>query len=200
MYSVGRVQRDIMGSTSNVGAIATAVVREKDLDALSGGGDYNIRWDKNLYTFNGHWVATHAPIDGVKKTDFGGATNIDYAGKHFGWTAHFDHFGKNFRNTDLGFLNGRVNKNWLYGGLRVSEPDPWKFSRNFDAFFYANKQWTDDGLTIFETVNWWAGLMSRRSRYAWRSAHRQAAQKLLQLQPQHRLAQALGPGILSLRK
>jgi hypothetical protein len=158
LYSVGRVQRDILGATSNVGAIATAVIREKDLDAFTGGGDFNIRWNKNLYNFNGHWVATHAPIDGEMKTDFGGASNIDFAGKHFGFSGHFDHFGKNFRNTDLGFLNGRVNKNWLYGGVRVSEPDPWKFSRSFDAFFYANKQWTDDGLTIFENVNWWAGL------------------------------------------
>jgi hypothetical protein len=158
MYSVGRVQRDILGATSNIGAIATAVVREKDLDAFTGGGDFNIRWNKNRYNFNGHWVATHAPIDGEMKTDFGGASNIDFAGKHFGFSGHFDHFGKNFRNTDLGFLNGRVNKNWLYGGVRVSEPDPWKFSRNFDAYFYANKQWTDDGLTIFENINWWAGV------------------------------------------
>ena len=158
MYSVGRVQRDILGATSNVGAIATAVVREQDLDAFTAGGDYNIRWDRNLYTFNGHWVATHVPIDGVKKTDFGGATNLNFVGKHIGFEGHFDRFGKNFRNTDLGFLSGRVNKNWLYGGFRVSEPDPWKFSRDFDAYVYANKQWTDDGLTIFENVNWWAGM------------------------------------------
>ena len=80
-------------------------------------------------SFNGHWVVTHAPIDGEQKTDLGGVTDFDYDGKHVGVTGHFDHFGKNFRNTDLGFLNGRVNKNWLYGGFRVSEPDPWKFSQ-----------------------------------------------------------------------
>ena len=157
-YSVGRVQRDVLQGTSTLGAMATTVVREKDLDAFTGGGDYNIRWNRNLYTLRGQWYATHAPIDGVKRTDVGGETDIDYAGKHFGYTAHFDHFGRNFRNTDLGFMNGRVNKNWLYGGLRVSQPDPWKFSRAFDAFFYANKQWTDDGLTIFENINWWAGM------------------------------------------
>ena len=107
MFSVGRVQRDVLSGTSTVGAIATAVVREKDLDAFTGGGDYNIRWNNNLYTFNGHWVMTHAPIDGERKTDFGGVTNFDYIGKHVGVTGHFDHFGKNFRNTDLGFLSGR---------------------------------------------------------------------------------------------
>ena len=46
-YNVGRVQRDIFGGSSNVGAIGTAVVREKDLDAYTGGIDYNLRWDKN---------------------------------------------------------------------------------------------------------------------------------------------------------
>ena len=158
LYGTGRVQRDVLKGTSNVGAIATAVVREKELDAFTGGGDYNIRWNRNLYTFNGQWVATHAPIDGVRRTDFGGETNLDFAGKHFGFTGHFDHFGKNFRNTDLGFMSNRVNKNWLYGGLRLSEPDPWKFSRNFDMYFYANKQWTDEGLVNFENINWWAGM------------------------------------------
>ncbi len=83
-----------------------------------------------------------------------------------------------------------MNKNWLYGGLRVSQPDPWKFSRNFDAVFYANKQWTDDGLTIFENINWFAGTrlwnllerrllrgpqlrVRRRPRHARRAADRQ---------------------------
>ncbi len=158
MYSVGRVQRDVMNGRSTVGALATAVVRQKDLDAFTGGGDYNFRWNDNRYSFNGHWVMTHAPIDGVQKTGFGGLTDLNYSGKHLGFDGHFDHFGRNFRNTDLGFLNGRVNKNWLYGGVRVSEPDPWKFSRNFDVVFYANKQWTNEGMTIFENINWWAGM------------------------------------------
>lgn len=158
MYGVGRVQRDVLNGSSNIGAIATAVVREKDLDAFTAGGDFNIRWNRNLYTWKGQWVATHAPISGVRRTDLGGDTDVDYAGKHWGFTAHYDHFGKNFRNTDLGFLNGRTNKDWLYGGLRLSEPDPRWFSRNFDAFFYANKQWNDDGLSIFENINWWVGM------------------------------------------
>jgi hypothetical protein len=161
MYSVGRVQRDILNGTSNVGAIATAVVREKDLDAFTGGGDFNLRWNKNLYTWNGHWVLTHAPIDGIRRTDFGGATNIDYAGKYWGFAGHYDHFGRNFRNTDLGFFNSRANKDWLYGGVRATQADPWKFSRRSDLFFYANKQWTAEGLSIFENINWWYGMQFR---------------------------------------
>jgi hypothetical protein len=160
-FGVGRVQRDILNGTSNVGAIATAVIREKDLDAFTAGGDFNIRWNKNLYILNGQWVATHAPIDGDQKTAIGGATDLSYVGKRFGFDAHYDHFGKNFRNSDLGFLNGRPNKDWLYGGLRATQADPWKFSRRSDVYFYANKQWNEDGLSIFENINWFFNLQLR---------------------------------------
>ena len=56
-YNVARLQRDILGGSSNLGAIATAVVREQDADALTGGVDYNLRWGRNLFTWDGHWVA-----------------------------------------------------------------------------------------------------------------------------------------------
>jgi hypothetical protein len=158
MYGVGRMQRDVLNGTSNIGAIGTVVIRQGDLDAFTSGGDFNLRWSRNLYTWKSQWLVTHAPISGVHRTDFGGESDVDYAGKYWGFTAHYDHFGRNFRNTDLGFLNGRINKDWLYGGLRLSQPDPWKFSRNVDAFFYANKQWNDEGLSIFENINWWVGM------------------------------------------
>jgi len=158
LYSVGRVQRDILHATSNVGAIATGVMREQDLDAYTAGGDYNIRWAQNRYITNGHWVVTHAPIDGKRRTDFGGASNFEYAGKYLGVYGHYDHFGREFRNTDLGFLNGRTNKDWLYGGIRVSRPDPWRFVRTFNQTFYANKQWTDEKLTIYKNINWFTSI------------------------------------------
>src|SRR5206468_1084515 len=98
-YSVGRVQRDILHGSSNVGAIATAVVRERDADAFTGGGDYNIRWSSNRYVWNGHWLGTHAPIEGTVKNGFGGVTNFFYNGKHVGINGHYDHIGSTFRNT-----------------------------------------------------------------------------------------------------
>jgi hypothetical protein len=158
MYGVGRVQRDVLDGTSNIGAIATAVVREKDLDAFTGGGDYNIRWDRNLYTVNGHWVASHAPIDGLHRNGFAGLTNFDYGGKHLGYSAHVDHISEHFRNTDLGFLNGRVDKTNVSGGVRASQPDPWKFLRDVDLGFYTNRQWNGDGLLLNQSVEGWGGM------------------------------------------
>ncbi len=158
MYGVGRIQRDLLHGTSTVGAMATSVVREQDLDAFSGGADFRLRWHRNLYDWSGGVYATHAPIDGVQKTGLAAVSHIDYLGKYWGFSGHYDHVGKTFHNTDLGFLGSRVDKNWVYGGIRASQPDPWKFSRRFGAEFFANKQWNSDGLPIFENINWWSGL------------------------------------------
>ncbi len=147
-YSVGRVQRDILRDSSNVGAIATAVVREGGADAFTGGGDFNLRWSSNRYRWNGHWVGTRAPISGVVRDGFGGVTNFSYSGKHLGVDGHYDHIGSTFRNTDLGFLNSRVNKNEINGGLNLNQPDPWKAFRYLNMFVTATRQWNDEGLVF----------------------------------------------------
>jgi hypothetical protein len=147
-YSVGRVQRDILRGSSNVGAIATAVVRDGDHDAFTGGGDFNIRWSSNRYRWNGHWLGTRAPIDGTVRDGFGGVTNFSYNGKHVGVDAHYDHIGSTFRNADLGFLGSRVNKNEINGGLNLNQPDPWKAFRSMNVFVNAGRQWNDAGLVF----------------------------------------------------
>ncbi|MCM3878524.1 MAG: carbohydrate binding family 9 domain-containing protein [Vicinamibacterales bacterium] len=165
MYGVGRLQRDILNGTSTVAAMATSVVREKDFDAFTGGTDVNLRWHQNLYSWNSGLYASHAPVDGVPKSDVTAVTNFSYIGKRLGIDGHFDHVGKNFQNTDLGFMNSRVDKNWLYGGLRGTQADPWKFLRRSSAYFYANKQWNSDGLSINENINWYTETQLRNYWY-----------------------------------
>ena len=152
MYGVGRVQRDILGGSSNVGLIATAVVRDGDQDAFTGGPDYNIRWGGNRYTVNGHWVKTRAPISGAVRDGFGGVTNFFYSSKHVGVNAHYDHISPTFRNADLGFLGSRVNKNDVSGGINLNQPDPWKAFRSLGVFFTASRQWNNDGLVFNKFV------------------------------------------------
>lgn len=147
-YSVGRVQRDILHSSSNIGAIATAVVRERDADAFTGGGDFNIRWGSSRYVWNGHWLGTRAPISGTVKNGFGGVTNFSYSGKYIGINGHYDHIGPTFRNADLGFLNARVNKNETSGGFNLGRPDPWKALRNFNLFVNGGRESNDEGLVF----------------------------------------------------
>jgi hypothetical protein len=151
-YSVGRVQRDILGGSSNVGAIVTGVLREGDHDAFTGGPDFNIRWHGNRYVWNGHWVKTRAPIAGVMRDGFGGVTNFNYSGKYLGVNAHYDLVGPTFRNADLGFLNSRVNKEEVNGGVNLTQPDPWKVFRRLNFFMQSGRQWNNEGLVFGEWV------------------------------------------------
>ena len=91
-YNVVRVQRDVLSSSSNVGAIATAVVREQDHDAFTGGDP-------------------------------------------------------NFRNTDLGFKNGRVDKTDANAGIALRQPDPWGISGVSNYLWRAEVPGTATGST-----------------------------------------------------
>ncbi len=150
-FNVGRVQRDVFGG-SNIGAIATAVVREKDLDAYTGGVDYTLRWNKNKYNWNGHWVGTHAPIGGVVKSGFGGVTNFNYEGKHLGVFGHFDHFDRDYKNTDIGFFSSRNNKTAVDAGLNISQPDPTKYFRSAVLFMNGGTQYNGDKLLLGQSL------------------------------------------------
>jgi hypothetical protein len=152
MYSVGRLQRDLRGGASTIGAIGTAVVRDQDADAFTGGIDYNFRWNRNQYQWDGHWIGTHAPISGRLENGFGGATRFNYSSKHVNVFGHLDHFSRRFRNTDVGFLGSRVNKTATRGGFGAGQPDPWKAFRQVFFFLNGGQEQTGDDVVIDRSV------------------------------------------------
>jgi hypothetical protein len=156
VYSVGRVLRSILGDTSSVGLIATSVVREKDLNAMTLGGDATVRRDQNRFFWNTHWVETRGPVDGRLRYGLGGATNMVFNRKHYSLNAHYDHFDRTFHNTELGFLNGRINKNNVNAGLNLMQPDPHGIFRTIFVNIYGGHDWTTDNLDLSE----WFGVFS----------------------------------------
>jgi hypothetical protein len=164
-YNVVRLQRDLLDGSSSVGVIATAVVREQDADAFTGGFDYNFRWNRNRDAFNGHWVVTHAPFREGQRTGVGGVLNFGMQRKHWNFGTHFDHFGRNFRVTDLGFHRGRVDSNQANGGVTLEQPDPGKVFRRIALHVNAGQGWNNDGLvfgrfaglgTRMQFLNFWS--------------------------------------------
>ena len=147
-YNVFRLQRDVMNGSSTVGAIATGVSRGRLDDAFTGGGDFTLRWDDNRSVFNGHWVGTRSPGAAGLKTSGGGTTNFNITHKHWGTYLHFDHFGKDFRVNDIGFLRARVNRNEVDANGSLEQPDPWKMFRNMRLNLGVGNTWTVDGLPI----------------------------------------------------
>lgn len=147
-YNVVRLQRDVWSGSSNIGAIATAAVREDDADAFAGGVDYTLRWNRNRDQWNGHWAVTHAPGTGGTRTDFGGVTNLNITRKHWSMFTHFNRFGRDFRVNDLGFLRTRINSNSVNGGFNLHQPDPGKVFRRISLFTHVGQSWNHDGLVF----------------------------------------------------
>ena len=147
-YNVARLQRDVLGGSSNVGMLATGVFRDDADDAFTGGIDYNLRWDQNRVNWNGHWAATHAPGDGGVRTSGGGVTNFGMSRKHWNVFSHADHFGRDFRITDIGFFRSRANRNDIDGGFAVEQPDPGRLFRRYWMNICGGRAWNTDGLVF----------------------------------------------------
>jgi hypothetical protein len=110
------------------------VLRDGDQDAHTTGFDYNLRFKRNLWRWDGHWIGTHAPVSDVIRDGFGGANRVNYSGKHVNFNVHLDHFSRHFRNADLGFLGSRPNKTATSFFLGFGDPDPKKYYRRLFAF------------------------------------------------------------------
>ena len=163
-YNVGRIQKDILGGTSNIGGLATAVLREKTFDAYTGSVDYSFRWSRNRFNLNGQWAGTRAPISDVMETGFGGVTNFNFNSKHVGVFGNYNYFNDKFRNTDIGFFGSRNNKQQFGGGFNLGQPDPQKHFRNatlFGNFFLLyNNDWLPIDQSFFvggemQFLNYW---------------------------------------------
>jgi hypothetical protein len=147
-YNVARVQKDILGGSSNVGGLFTGVMRENDFDAYTTSVDYTLRWSQNKYSWNGQWSGTRAAIDGVMEAGFGGVTNFNYNSKHLGFFGHYDYFNRTFKNSDLGFFGGRNNKTQISGGASLGNPDPGKVLRRVNWNTNAFIQFNNDNLML----------------------------------------------------
>lgn len=152
-HNVFRMTRDILGSSSTIGAAVTGVIRENDMDAFTGGPEYNLRWRQNRFNLNGSWVGTRAPIGGVMRDGFGGATNFSYNSRTLGIFGHFDYFDRNFKNTDIGFFRNRNNKNDTNWGVNFIQPDPTPRYRSRYVYVGGDHSWSNDGLLLINQLN-----------------------------------------------
>ena len=146
-YNALRLQRDF-GQGSNIGVVGTSVVRDAAPDAVSGGIDYRIRWDRNRWQWNGHWAAVRAPDGDAHVTGVGGVTNLNFNSKHWSVYGHVDHFSPDFRITDLGFLRARLNQTAYNVGTTYRRPDPGKVLRNWSLSPGWGEGYNGDGLLL----------------------------------------------------
>jgi hypothetical protein len=159
-YTAARIQRNILQQSSNVGLLATTVLRVNDRNAFAGGADYRIRRFRNQLDLNGHWVITHAPGSATRSTGVGGVANAQYRTKHYLVGAHFDYISPDFRITDLGFLRTRVDRYQVEPWVQLMNPDPWGPVRSVEVGGGYTRTSNTAGL-VFQKMAWyyvWARL------------------------------------------
>jgi hypothetical protein len=152
-YNIARVQRDVRGS-SNIGALATAAIRDGTTDAYTGGVDYNIRWDRNRWFWDGTWAVTRAAgAASDPASGFGGLMNFGVTRKHVSFSTSFDHLSPTFRVTDLGFLRNRVNRTQVGGRFNLDRPDPGNVFRRIGNVVTTSQAWNDQELVFTRWIS-----------------------------------------------
>jgi hypothetical protein len=144
-YSAFRLQRDF-ASGSNVGLLATTVLRDGAPDAFTGGIDYRVRWDRNRWQWNGHWAGSHAPLETEHVNGIGGVSNIIFNSRNWFANAHVHHFSPQFRISDLGFLRTRPDQTQITAGGGYASPDPGTVLRNWNVGMNAGVSYNGSGL------------------------------------------------------
>jgi hypothetical protein len=144
-YSAFRLQRDF-ASGSNVGLLATTVLRDGSPDAFAGGIDYRVRWDRNRWQWNGHWAVSHAPLGTEHVDGVGGVSNVFFNSRNWFANAHVHHFSPQFRISDLGFLRARPDQTQVTTGGGYTSPDPGSVLRNWSVGYNAGVSYNTDGL------------------------------------------------------
>ena len=139
-YFVGRVQKDILKGSSNVGLLTTAVHRDNSGSAYAGGIDWHLnRWN-NSYLLWGQAAGSQInPSDGREEKGY--ATKLGLT-KQGGWTRAnigFTILSPRFNINDLGFI-GRANRISFESSLNFRKDQPWSLFRRMDLDLY---QWTN---------------------------------------------------------
>jgi hypothetical protein len=163
-FNVIRVREDVLEGSS-VGLIATSVLRENLLPALTGGGEWNLFFDDRAYRCKGFLALSHTNGSQGERLS-GSAGNVEYrrvAGVHWLWSASADFTSKHYDINDVGFFR-RPNDYGTFFSLTYKEDVPAAFARNYniDVNFHERENfdraqlYRDVGLTgDLQTTGYW---------------------------------------------
>ena len=169
VYNTVRVKQDF-GGTSWVGGLATAVAHETQLPALSGGVDWNLRFDDGGYTFDGYVAGARAS----SSTDRDGwASRLLFsriAGEHWLYVASADLATRYFNPNDMGYF-ARPHDRGAYVQALYRENFAEGIFRRYSISLLPEFRWNWDGIKTFgqveatgsaEFTNFWRSTLAYR--------------------------------------
>jgi len=157
-YSVLRVRKEF-NSQTNVGAIATGVVRGGgEPSAFTGGFDYRIRF-LDRWRHSAQVIGTH---DGTR-AGMGAGADVRRSGKNLSWLANVDMLTPNVNFNDLGFmrLNNYIDGNTTFNVYNAQPVGPFRrisglvdtrLASSFQGDLLQKQMYGEFGLT---TLNLW---------------------------------------------
>jgi hypothetical protein len=163
-YGMVRLKQDILDG-SNVGMVATAVVRDGRMPAFTAGGDWNVRFDERVYSFDGFLAGSSTPGtgDAIATGSAGRARLAKVAAVHWLWSLSGDFTSPHYDINDLGYFR-RPNDFGAIAALRYKEDVPSGILYNYAIEGQAHERWNFDGANIIREVslsgestfmNWW---------------------------------------------
>ena len=157
-YNVIRLRQDVLDG-STIGLIATSVVMETRLPALTGGVDWNLRLADQSYQLDGFLAGSHtSDADGARMS--GAAGRVSFArtsNLHWLWSVSTDFTTKRYNINDVGFFR-RPND---YGGMatvRYRENAPAAVVRNYSLLLTAHERENFDGANLYRNLGLEGGL------------------------------------------
>ncbi len=152
-YTVLRLRKDVLGN-SNAGFMMTSVQRSGRIPALTGGVDWNLKFDQSTYRISGFLVGSRTSAPDGSRLD-GSAGSIGFskdAGVHWQGNIGVDFTSKKYNINDVGFF--RRPNDW--GGTaqilyRDDEVTDWKRIYNLSLFLH--KRYNFDDAELFENYN-----------------------------------------------
>jgi len=145
-FLLSRIMQDFRQGNSQIGIMATSVIRKGGHEATSGGIDWNHKIYNNLYQFSGQLAGTRT---GRFARQQGYGVNVQIA-KQDGWLradATLDALSPGFNVNDLGFSQ-RTNRIRTNYGVDLIRIKPWgPFLQNY-GYVNLNQKWNYAGLRL----------------------------------------------------
>ncbi|HEX8394097.1 MAG TPA: DUF5916 domain-containing protein [Longimicrobium sp.] len=178
-YGIARAQQEFGANQSTAGLLLTAVHRDIDggeplvallnRDAVTGGGDWNLRFRGGEYAFSGYAGFSYVAGDSLallrnqrssaryfqrpdqdyvrvdsSRTSLGGYTGqlriARESGRHWLWAASVSGQSPGLELNDAGFM-GRADEVFGYGNLRYRDTQPGRLFRRYDVGVSTENTW-----------------------------------------------------------
>lgn len=154
-YSAVRLRQSIL-ENSTVGMMATGALRDGSLPALTGGLDWNLRFNDGMYALDGYIAGSDAvaPLTGGPDRLTGGAGKIGVGklqDEH--WLAYsvYDFSNRNFSINDLGYF-GEPHEHGGFTGIIYKEDRAAVPVRRWSLLFESGYRWNWSGIPTTRQV------------------------------------------------